>query len=313
MVTLPLFIPRRHKGSVFKEDASDLKPANAAIMPFRYDISPGYFEAAGTSLLAGRSLSWQDDKNAPAVAVINRDFAEKIFGSVTNAVGRNLQAAGWDARPGGGSCRERKIPGSHGRSAAGDVSSISAIAMSSAYLWCARNAIRSRLAAAMRSKIRELDAGLPADTQTWTACWRPFCFLRAWPPWRWECWADGRDAFDYRHISDGCVLGEQAAAGVGNSHCSRRKAKEVLQAALGRPLKLLVIGSAAGPDWDWLATKGAGLHCVSGDAARSAGAGRRGFGHVAARPAGYVDSGAARAVGESIDSASRGLSYSSKL
>jgi hypothetical protein len=39
--------------------------------------------------LAGRqSLLWHDDKNAPRVAVVNRLFARKIFGSVANAIGR---------------------------------------------------------------------------------------------------------------------------------------------------------------------------------------------------------------------------------
>ena len=41
------------------------------------------FQAAGTALLAGRELHWHDDKNSPPVAVVNREFAPKIFGSVT--------------------------------------------------------------------------------------------------------------------------------------------------------------------------------------------------------------------------------------
>ena len=52
-----------------------------------YNISPEYFQAAGTALLAGRALSWHDDKNSPRVAVVNRAFAGKIFGSITNALG----------------------------------------------------------------------------------------------------------------------------------------------------------------------------------------------------------------------------------
>ena len=132
----PLVYTAGTRVSVFKEGANDLKPSNAAGMPYRYDISPAYFAAAGTSFLAGRSLSWHDDKKAPAVAVINRNFAEKIFGSVNNAVGRILQAAGWNSRSGGRNCRGRKIPGAHGRSAAGDVSSISAISHNKFRLSC---------------------------------------------------------------------------------------------------------------------------------------------------------------------------------
>ena len=39
-----------------------------------YAVSPGYFEAAGTTLLAGRSFTWHDDRNAPRVAVVNRSL-----------------------------------------------------------------------------------------------------------------------------------------------------------------------------------------------------------------------------------------------
>ena len=36
----------------------------------------------------GRAFTWHDDKNSPRVAVVNREFARKIFGSVENAIGR---------------------------------------------------------------------------------------------------------------------------------------------------------------------------------------------------------------------------------
>jgi predicted permease len=87
----PLVYTAGEKTGVFKSDATDLKVSNAAAMPFRYEVSPGYFAAAGTSLLAGRDLNWHDDKPAPAVAVVNRTFAAKMFGSVNNAIGRNYK------------------------------------------------------------------------------------------------------------------------------------------------------------------------------------------------------------------------------
>ena len=60
-------------------------------MPFLYGVSPEYFAAAGTSLLSGRSFTLSDDKNAPRVAVINREFAARIFGSVAAALGRHYK------------------------------------------------------------------------------------------------------------------------------------------------------------------------------------------------------------------------------
>ena len=47
-----------------------------------YNISPEYFQAAGTALLSGRAFTWHDDKDSPRVAVVNPEFARKIFGSV---------------------------------------------------------------------------------------------------------------------------------------------------------------------------------------------------------------------------------------
>src|ERR1039457_6764388 len=73
---------------LFTEKTTNLSPSNAAFAAFTYSISPDYFRAAETPLLSGRTLSWHDDKNAPRVAVVNREFASRIFGSVTNAVGR---------------------------------------------------------------------------------------------------------------------------------------------------------------------------------------------------------------------------------
>ncbi len=67
---------------VFTDKTADLRPANAAAEVFLYKISPEYFHAAGTVLQSGRSFTWHDDKDAPRVAVVNAEFARKIFGSV---------------------------------------------------------------------------------------------------------------------------------------------------------------------------------------------------------------------------------------
>ena len=79
------------------------------LTPYLYNISPEYFHAAGTALLAGRTFTWHDDKNAPRVAVVNREFARRIFGSVDQRNGQIFQDAGWNAHPSGGHCRRRKI------------------------------------------------------------------------------------------------------------------------------------------------------------------------------------------------------------
>ena len=80
-----------NESTVFTDETTDLRPSNAAASAVMSAISPEYFHAAGTALLSGRPFTWHDDKNAPRVAVINKEFARKIFGSVTNAIGRHYK------------------------------------------------------------------------------------------------------------------------------------------------------------------------------------------------------------------------------
>ena len=44
-------------------------------------VSPGYFEAVGTRLVAGRDFSWHDGPTAPRVAMVNEALARMAFGS----------------------------------------------------------------------------------------------------------------------------------------------------------------------------------------------------------------------------------------
>jgi hypothetical protein len=74
--------------TVFSDATTDLRPSNVAAEPFIFNISPEYFHTEGTTLLSGRPFTWHDDKDAPQVAVINAEFARKVFGSVTNALGK---------------------------------------------------------------------------------------------------------------------------------------------------------------------------------------------------------------------------------
>jgi len=83
---VPLTFP--NNSFVFTDTITDLKPANAAANAIKFSISPDYFQADGTRLLSGRSFTWHDDNDGPRVAVVNQEFARKIFGSVTNAIGQ---------------------------------------------------------------------------------------------------------------------------------------------------------------------------------------------------------------------------------
>lgn len=73
---------------VFTDQTTDLRLANSVANTYTYYISPEYFRAASTTILSGRALTWQDDKNMPSVAVVNKKFAIKLFGSLKGVEGK---------------------------------------------------------------------------------------------------------------------------------------------------------------------------------------------------------------------------------
>jgi predicted permease len=73
--------------AIYSREAADLRPSKQAFDSYAYSVSPGYLTASGTPLLAGRDVSFTDTPKTPAVAVVNREFARRLFGS-GDAVGR---------------------------------------------------------------------------------------------------------------------------------------------------------------------------------------------------------------------------------
>jgi predicted permease len=252
----PLVYTAGERENVFKENTSDLRPANAALDPFHYEVSPGYFAAAQTKVLAGRGFSWQDSKDAPAVAVINREFARTIFGSVGNAVGRNFKLHDGTKAQVVGVVEDGKYMSLTEDQEAAMFLPFLQAPSTSAYLVVRSHKDPQVLAAAMRNKIRELDAGLAVDTQTWTSLLEPVMF-----PSRMATLALGVMG------GLGAMLSITGIFGMAAYSVSKRlrelgirialgaKKTEVLRTAVGRPFKLLAIGSAAGLALGLLATK----------------------------------------------------------
>ena len=126
----------------------------------------------------------------------------------------------------------------------------------SAYLVVRSHRDPQELATAMRNKIHTLDRGLPVDTQTWSNLLEPVMF-----PSRMATLALGVMGVL------GAMLSITGIFGMAANSVSKRlrelgirvalgaKKTEVLRAALGRPLKLLAIGSAVGLLLGLLATK----------------------------------------------------------
>ena len=236
------------KADVFRDESKDLSPAIAAANSFMYVISPDYLHAAGTTLLEGRAFNWHDDKGAPPVAMVNREFAAKILGSSTNAIGKYFKVTD--------GTRVQVV----GIVEDGKYLSVTEAQQPAMFLPVAQQdplgeqwmLVRSAgdpqlLAGSVRTKLHELDAGLPLDILMWN---RELDF----------------SMFPARMASISLgVLGAMGAMlsitgifGMAAYSVSKRlrelgirialgaKRKEVLRAALGRPLKLLAYGSAAG-------------------------------------------------------------------
>jgi predicted permease len=72
---------------VFSEQTTDFRASNSAFDMYFYHVSPGYLAAAGTPLLAGRDVSFADTEKTPSVAIVNQEFARRLFHS-QQAVGR---------------------------------------------------------------------------------------------------------------------------------------------------------------------------------------------------------------------------------
>jgi predicted permease len=73
--------------AVFSQQTVDFRPSSSAFDTYYYDVSPGYLTAAGTPLLEGRDVSFSDTPKTPPVAIVNQEFARRLFHS-EHAVGR---------------------------------------------------------------------------------------------------------------------------------------------------------------------------------------------------------------------------------
>ena len=244
----PLVYTAADRTNVFKEDASDFKPSNAAVSPLSYGVSPGYFEAAGTALLAGRNLSWQDDNhNAPAVAVVNQEFANKMFGSITGAIGRYYKLQDGTRVEIVGVVEDGKYVTLTENQQPAMFLSCGRSPTYLSHLLLSSTRDPQDLAAAIRKKLHELEPGLPVETHTWSNLLEVVLF-----PSRMATMALGVMGAMGAMLSITGIFGMTAYTvskrlrELGIRIALGAQRKEVLKAALGRAFRLLAIGSAAG-------------------------------------------------------------------
>jgi predicted permease len=237
---------------VYPDDAADLSMSKAAAQPLVYSISPGYFNAAGTAMVAGRTFTWHDDTHAPRVAIVNREFARRVFGSgsmgsAAGVLGRYYKKMDGTRIQIVGVVEDGKYKTLTEDPEPAAFLPILQSRSSATTLVVSSNRDPQQIAAAMDSTLRNLDPTLPFTMQSWTRELDSALF-----------------ASRIATISLGIlgVLGAMLAItgifGMASYSVSKRlrelgirialgaQRREVLQTALGRALALLTSGSVAG-------------------------------------------------------------------
>ena len=253
----PLISGAYGESDVFIDQATDLSPSNAVASPFSFRMSPEYFQAAGTALLAGRTFSWHDDKGTQRVAVVNREFAVKVFGSAANALGHFYKLRDGTRIEVVGIVESGKYKGITDDSAPAMFLPILQSPTAATNLVIRSSREPQQVAGAIRNTLRNLDRALPYYIGTWSQQLDDFALFPS-------------------HVATvslgvlgvmGAMLSITGIFGMAAYSVSGRlkelgiriaigaQPKEVLQAALGRALKLLAFGSADGLLLGILATR----------------------------------------------------------
>ncbi|WP_109485986.1 ABC transporter permease [Occallatibacter savannae] len=232
---------------VYTDATTDFRPTNYAADAMNYRISPGYLEAAGTRLIAGRNLTLADDKKAPRVAVINHQFAMKVFGSVDKAIGGHFKYWGSERAEVVGVVEDGKYRSLTEDQMPAMFFSFLQHPQGSTWLVVRSQRDPSEITAALERTIRSIDSGLPFTITTWNQEMNSALF-----PARVASVALGVLGIL------GAMLAITGIFGMASYVVSKRlrelgirvalgaSQRQILGASLGRAFRLLAIGSVAG-------------------------------------------------------------------
>ncbi|HEX8896370.1 MAG TPA: ABC transporter permease [Terriglobales bacterium] len=247
-LTDALLLNDQGTSSIYRDQTTDVRPANAALGDvYTYHVSPEYLHAEGTTLLSGRSFTWHDDKDSPRVGIVNKEFARRIFGSVQNAIGgyyklpdgTRVQVVGVAQNGKYGKLTEAPQPAMF--------MPILQYPASSAWLVVRSSRDPEQLGTAVRSTLHQIDAGLPVAIETRL----DEIGLQLFPP---QVASTALGVLG----GMGAMLAITGIFGMAAYSVSKRlrelgirvalgaQRREIVKAALGRAVKLLAFGSAAG-------------------------------------------------------------------
>ncbi len=233
--------------NVFDDRTTDLRPSNPAATAFVYHISPDYLRAEGTALLAGRAFTWHDDQHSPHVAIVNPELARKMFGSVQVAIGSYFKLPDGSRVQIVGVTEDGKYGTLTEDPQAAMFLPILQWPSNSRWLVVRSSRNPQQLGPAITSTLHQLDASLPVSIES-----------------RYDEMATSLFPAQMATLAlgvmggMGAVLAITGIFGMAAYSVSKRlrelgirvalgaQRKEVLKAALSRPLKLLAYGSVAG-------------------------------------------------------------------
>jgi predicted permease len=235
------------QNTVYEDSTTDYRMSNAAAHAVEYYVSPEYFHAAGTTMLRGRAFTWDDKKDAPRVAVVNQEFARKLFGSEANAIGHSFKIWGGTRIQVVGVVEDGKYKTLSEDPQPAMFLSILQTWTSWTWMIVRSNRNAQDLAPTLEQTLRGLDPGLPLTINTWDR-------------------ELGTALLAARAASMalgvlgglGAMLAVTGIFGMAAYSVSKRlrelgirialgaQRKAVLKAALGRVFRLLAFGSAAG-------------------------------------------------------------------
>ncbi len=252
---LPLSIGG-NDSDVFADSTTDFRPTNAAADAENFGVSPDYFRAAGTALLAGRNLTMHDQDKAPVVAIVNREFARKVFGSVDKAIGGHFKFWGGQRAEVVGVVEDGKYQTLTEDQKPAMFFPFLQHVSSNTWLIVRSQRDPQEIASALQRSMRGLDPALPLEIKTWNSELDSALFA-------------ARVATVSLGVLGllGAMLAITGIFGMASYTVSKRfrelgirialgaDQRKLLSAALGRTFRLLAMGSVAGLILGVLATR----------------------------------------------------------
>jgi len=77
-------------------EGKNYQDENAPMRLFNY-VSPGYFQTAGTRLVAGRDFTWTEIYNLRPIGIVSEGLARELWGSPQAAIGKHFRE--WETMP----------------------------------------------------------------------------------------------------------------------------------------------------------------------------------------------------------------------